>query len=199
MRSLEIISGLSIDTLGSQVFSSGLDPQGLGVILQRAYMILTLFYIPVAILWWCSRPVFVALGQEDYISEWSCRFLRTLIPGGLGYILFETTKKYLQAQGLCPTSQNTDSRNHACIQLCSYHHLPNQHCLELSLRIYLQIRSSWSTRSNRNYILAILLPLNPLREIRRGRRPMGRMVKTCFPRMVNIYTIGTYGNINGWN
>jgi MATE family, multidrug and toxin extrusion protein len=87
------------DTLGSQVYASGLDPYGLGVILQRAYMILTLFYIPIAVLFWFSEPVFMALGQEDFISEWSCKFLRTLIPGGLGYILFETTKKYFQAQG----------------------------------------------------------------------------------------------------
>jgi multidrug resistance protein, MATE family len=88
------------DTLGSQVYSSGIDPYGLGVILQRAYMILSLFYLPIAALWWFSEPVFLALGQEAFIAEWSCKFLRTLIPGGLGYILFETTKKYLQAQGL---------------------------------------------------------------------------------------------------
>src|ERR1700736_1165379 len=83
----------ALDTLGSQVYTSGLDPFGLGVILQRAYMILTLLYIPVAVLFLFSQPVFVALGQDDYISEWSCKFLRILIPGGLGYIGFEATKK----------------------------------------------------------------------------------------------------------
>jgi MATE family multidrug resistance protein len=88
------------------VYSSGIDPIGLGVILQRAYIILSLFYIPIALLWWFSQPIFVALGQEPYISEWSCKFLRTLIPGGLGYILFETTKKYLQAQGPPPPASH---------------------------------------------------------------------------------------------
>jgi len=87
------------DTLGSQVYASGIDPYGLGVILQRAYIILSIFYIPFACLWWFSEPVFIALGQEDYIAERSCKFLQMLIPGGWGYILFETTKKYLQAQG----------------------------------------------------------------------------------------------------
>jgi multidrug resistance protein, MATE family len=62
-------------------------------------MILSLLYVPVAVLWWFSKPIFVALGQEEFISEWSCNFLRVLIPGGLGYIMFETTKKYFQAQG----------------------------------------------------------------------------------------------------
>jgi multidrug resistance protein, MATE family len=89
--------------LGSQVYASGIDPQGLGVILQRGYIILTLFYIPIGILFWFSKPVFLALGQEEFISEWSCKFLRLLIPGGLGYIYFETTKKYLQAQGFSPS------------------------------------------------------------------------------------------------
>ena len=87
------------DTLGSQVYTSGIDPYGLGVILQRAYIILSIVYIPFAFLWWFSEPIFIAFGQEEYIAEWSCKFLRTLIPGGWGYILFETTKKYLQAQG----------------------------------------------------------------------------------------------------
>jgi len=60
--------------------------------------VLTAFYVPVAILWACSAPVFRLLGQEEYICVESAKFLTALIPGGLGYVYFEAMKKYLQAQ-----------------------------------------------------------------------------------------------------
>lgn len=87
----------AIDTLASASFTGSKNKHDLGIILQRAFFVLGLFYIPVAILWVCSEPVFKALGQEDYIARESSRFLSVLIPGGLGYIYFECLKKYLQA------------------------------------------------------------------------------------------------------
>lgn len=90
----------AIDTLASASFTGSKNKHDLGIILQRAFAILTLFYVPVAILWLCSEPVFRALGQEDYIARDSSKFLCVLIPGGLGYIYFECMKKYLQAQGI---------------------------------------------------------------------------------------------------
>lgn len=87
----------AIDTLASASFTGSKNKHDLGIILQRAFFVLTLFYIPVAILWICSQPVFKALGQEDYIARDSSKFLCILIPGGLGYIYFECMKKYLQA------------------------------------------------------------------------------------------------------
>lgn len=89
----------AIDTLASASFTGSKNKHDLGVILQRSLLVLGLMYIPVAILWLCSEPVFRALGQEDYLSRDSARFLSVLIPGGLGYIYFECLKKYLQAQG----------------------------------------------------------------------------------------------------
>ena len=90
----------ALDTLCSSTFTGSKNPHDLGVLLQRAFIVLGLFYIPVAILWFCSEPVFKALGQEDQLSRDSARFLWCLIPGGLGYVYFEAMKKYLQAQGL---------------------------------------------------------------------------------------------------
>lgn len=89
----------AIDTLASTSFTGSKDPHALGVILQRSFIVLGLFYVPVAVLWICSEPVFNALGQEDYIARDSAKFLTVLVPGGLGYIYFEAMKKYLQAQG----------------------------------------------------------------------------------------------------
>ncbi|KXT06520.1 hypothetical protein AC578_6098 [Pseudocercospora eumusae] len=90
----------AIDTLASASFTGSKNKHDLGIILQRALFVLTLFYIPLAILWLCSEPVFKLLGQEDYIARDSSRFLTILIPGGFGYIYFECMKKYLQAQGI---------------------------------------------------------------------------------------------------
>ena len=59
-------------------------------------------YVPIAIIWIFSEPLFLALGQDPQISRDSARFLSCLVPGGLAYIYFEATKKYLQAQGPNP-------------------------------------------------------------------------------------------------
>ena len=89
----------ALDTLASSSFTGSKNPHDLGVLLQRGFIVLTAFYVPVAILWACSAPVFRLLGQEEYICVDSAKFLTALIPGGLGYIYFEAMKKYLQAQG----------------------------------------------------------------------------------------------------
>ncbi|KIM99856.1 hypothetical protein OIDMADRAFT_104690 [Oidiodendron maius Zn] len=88
----------ALDTLASSSYTGSQNPHDLGILLQKAFIVLTLFYIPIAILWACSEPVFRILGQEEYICIQSARFLTALIPGGLGYIYFESIKKYLQAQ-----------------------------------------------------------------------------------------------------
>jgi MATE family multidrug resistance protein len=89
----------AIDTLASASFTGSRNRHDLGTILQRAFVVLFFFYVPVAGLWVCSEPLFVALGQEDYIARDAARFLSVLAPGGLGYVYFEALKKYLQAQG----------------------------------------------------------------------------------------------------
>lgn len=88
----------ALDTLASSTFTSGGNKHDVGILLQRGFIVLTLFYIPVAVIWIASEPLFRALGQSEQLSRDSAKFLTCLIPGGLGYIYFETMKKYLQAQ-----------------------------------------------------------------------------------------------------
>lgn len=90
----------AIDTIASASFTGSKNKHDLGIILQRAFFVLTIFYIPIVVLWIFSGPVFNALGQEEYICRDGSKFLLVLIPGGLAYIYFECMKKYLQAQGL---------------------------------------------------------------------------------------------------
>ncbi len=101
----------AIDTIASATFTGSRNKHDLGIILQRSFIILFLFYIPVVIVWIFAEPVFNALGQEAYLARDAARFLWVLIPGGLGYIYFEAMKKYLQAQGkFCrPPSANVVS------------------------------------------------------------------------------------------
>ncbi|BFZ65495.1 ethionine resistance protein [Saitoella coloradoensis] len=90
----------ALDTLASQAYGSGGDPRRLGILLQRGLIVLTAMYIPIAFLWWNVAPVLRFLHQEVELADDTQRFLRALIPGGLGYIYFEAGKKYLQAQGI---------------------------------------------------------------------------------------------------
>lgn len=96
----------AIDTLASASFTGSKNKHDLGVILQRSFLVLGVMYIPIAILWLCSEPVFKALGQEAYLARDASKFLSVLIPGGLGYIYFECLKKYLQAQGMSAAGYN---------------------------------------------------------------------------------------------
>ncbi|KAL4974746.1 MATE efflux family protein [Aspergillus desertorum] len=89
----------ALDTLASSSFT-GSDKRNLGILLQRGFFVLGLFYLPVAVLWVFSEKVFLLLGQDEDLSRDSARFLTALIPGGLGYVYFELLKKFLQAQGI---------------------------------------------------------------------------------------------------
>lgn len=90
----------ALDTLCSSSFTGSKNPHDIGILLQRAFIVLGLFYIPMAVLWIFSEPVFKLLGQDDRLSRDSAKFLQCLVPGGLGYIYFECMKKFLQAQGV---------------------------------------------------------------------------------------------------
>ena len=90
----------ALDTLASSTFTGSADKRDLGILLQRAVFVLSLFYLPVALLFSFSEPVFRLLGQDADLSRNTAKFLVCLIPGGLGYIYFEATKKFLQAQGM---------------------------------------------------------------------------------------------------
>ncbi|KAI5457586.1 mate-domain-containing protein [Mariannaea sp. PMI_226] len=90
----------ALDTLASSSFTASKDKGHLGILLQRGLFVLTGFYSIVVVIWCFSEHIFRALGQEDFICVQSSRFLQVLAPGGLGYIWFESMKKFLQAQGI---------------------------------------------------------------------------------------------------
>jgi MATE family multidrug resistance protein len=89
----------ALDTLASSSYTGSANKHDLGILLQRGLVVLSGFYAVVAVVWAFSEPLFRALVREEYICVQSAMFLRCLIPGGLGYVWFESMKKFLQAQG----------------------------------------------------------------------------------------------------
>jgi MATE family multidrug resistance protein len=85
----------ALDTLASSTFTGSKNKHDLGVLLQRSFIILGLFYVPVAILWIFSEHLFKALGQDAQLSRDSAKFLTCLIPGGLGYVSSLSTSLYM--------------------------------------------------------------------------------------------------------
>lgn len=70
-----------IDTLCSQSWTASDDPHEIGVLLQRAYLVLLLLFVPVAVLWIFVEPVLLFLGQEPILSQMTQTFLRYLVIG----------------------------------------------------------------------------------------------------------------------
>jgi hypothetical protein len=86
------------DALGSKAFTGEADKSMIGVYLQKCLISMTIGYIPVALLWCFIGPVLVACGQPHDLAYGTQTFLRCLTPCGLGYIYFESMKKFLQCQ-----------------------------------------------------------------------------------------------------
>lgn len=90
----------AIDTLASASFSASNDKTKVGLILQRAAIVLGVMYIPFAILWFYCAGFLRLLKQEEELADSVQDFLRVLIPGGIFYVAFEAQKKFLQAQNI---------------------------------------------------------------------------------------------------
>lgn len=194
----------AIDTLASASFTGSKNKHDLGIILQRSFIVLFLFYIPIAIMWFCSAPLFRALGQEEYIARDSARFLSVLAPGGLGYIYFEAMKKYLQAQGtekqLCYTlSLSNKHRNYATRNVRSSHHLAVKRGSELPFRLHLEYGFTRSTTSHWYRLLGVILPARCLRTIRRRFRVLGRLESQVLTEHVDVRALGFPRSYPRWH
>ncbi|KAI9661361.1 MAG: hypothetical protein M1831_003094 [Alyxoria varia] len=134
----------AIDTLASANFTGNKgNPKELGTILQRAFIVLGAFYVPVAGIVWCvfGEKLLVALHQEPWLAKEARKFLVVLAPGGLGYIYFEALKKYLQAQRIMRpgtyvllfTSLLNAGLNYALIHGIPAPHNPSNRLFELGI------------------------------------------------------------------
>ncbi|PHH81576.1 hypothetical protein CDD82_462 [Ophiocordyceps australis] len=95
------IQGLatSLDTLCAQAYGSG-EKHLIGRYCQRMTTFLFCLLVPISVLWLCSEPIVIHVVADAQAAHLTSLYLRTLLFAVPGYIVFETGKRFLQAQGL---------------------------------------------------------------------------------------------------
>ncbi|KAG7191735.1 uncharacterized protein KQ657_002871 [Scheffersomyces spartinae] len=99
--SFAVFEGMAtaLDTLCPQAYGAG-NYELVSLHVQRVTLVSLILYIPFAILWWFSQPLLSLIIEELEVVELTTLFLRIMILGGPAYIMFETGKRFLQAQGI---------------------------------------------------------------------------------------------------
>ncbi|CCH44185.1 Multidrug resistance protein [Wickerhamomyces ciferrii] len=87
-----------LDTLCPQAFGAG-KYHLVGSYLQRCVAICFLIALPLMVLFYHSNAILKYIVPEPVIGEMAQSYLRTISVGLPGYILFENSKRFLQAQG----------------------------------------------------------------------------------------------------
>ena len=93
----------SLDTLCAQAYGSG-KKKLVGLQMQRMVYFLWLVTIPIGIIWLCAEMILLRIVPEEEVAELAGLYLRVILIGAPGYALFESGKRYLQAQGLFSAS-----------------------------------------------------------------------------------------------
>ncbi|KAJ6444481.1 Multi antimicrobial extrusion protein [Purpureocillium lavendulum] len=89
----------SLDTLCAQAYGSG-HKHLVGLQCQRMATFLLCLSAPVAVLWLFSEGILVYIVPDPESARLSSLYLKVMIFGIPGIVLFETGKRFLQAQGL---------------------------------------------------------------------------------------------------
>lgn len=87
----------SVDTLSSQAYGSG-SYKLVGLIAQRAVVLLTLLCLPVLVVWWFIGDILIACKQDPEISLMAGQYVWTLAYSLFAISWFEVLKKYLICQ-----------------------------------------------------------------------------------------------------
>ncbi|KAL9098619.1 MAG: hypothetical protein Q9163_005754 [Psora crenata] len=93
----------SLDTLCAQAYGSGRKTL-VGLQTQRMVYFLWSITIPIGAVWICADLILMKIVPEKGVAVLAGRYLKILLIGAPGYACFESTKRYLQAQGLFSAS-----------------------------------------------------------------------------------------------
>lgn len=88
----------SLDTLCAQAYGSG-RKKLVGLNLQRMVFFLWVCTVPIAVVWFFSEDILVKVIPEEEVAILAGRYLRILILGAPAYACWESSKRYVQAQG----------------------------------------------------------------------------------------------------
>ncbi|CDO91837.1 unnamed protein product [Kluyveromyces dobzhanskii CBS 2104] len=90
----------SLDTLCPLAYGSG-NHYSVGVHMQRCIMFSLTVFVPFGFIWWWSEPLLtLVMPHEPELIHMAAKFLRVSILGAPAYIIFESLKRFLQAQGI---------------------------------------------------------------------------------------------------
>uniref|UniRef100_A0A060T8Q2 ARAD1D09042p n=1 Tax=Blastobotrys adeninivorans TaxID=409370 RepID=A0A060T8Q2_BLAAD len=88
-----------LDTLCPQAFGAG-HPHQVGMYFQKCVMLILACFVPIAVLWVFSEPLIAFLVSDREVAHLAALYLRTIVIGAPGYVLFECGKRFVQAQGI---------------------------------------------------------------------------------------------------
>ncbi|KAJ5965164.1 Multi antimicrobial extrusion protein [Penicillium vulpinum] len=100
-----VYSGLatSLDTLCAQAYGSG-KRKLVGLQMLRMVYFLWVITIPIMVLWYFSDHLLAKIIPEKEVAEMAGLYLKIALLGTPGFALFESGKRYLQAQGVFSAS-----------------------------------------------------------------------------------------------
>lgn len=93
----------SLDTLCAQAYGSG-RKELVGLHVQRCLLLLAIIMMPVLVIWLNTESLMLALKQDPEIAKLSGQYMKVAVLGAPGFAIFETLKRFLQAQGLMTAS-----------------------------------------------------------------------------------------------
>lgn len=97
---LAVYQGMStsLDSFCSQAYGAG-KPLNVGLYFQRCSLMMLAFTIfPLAFIWWFSGSILKMMVPDEELAIMAQTYLRIVTFGAPGLLLFETGKRYLQAQ-----------------------------------------------------------------------------------------------------
>ncbi|KAH3667903.1 hypothetical protein WICMUC_005181 [Wickerhamomyces mucosus] len=96
-----IFEGMStaLDTLCPQAFGSG-DFHTVGIHFQRCTILSLILYIPFGGVWWYSGDILALIISDSKVVTLAGMYQKYTLPSVPAFIVFETLKRFLQAQGI---------------------------------------------------------------------------------------------------
>ena len=93
----------SLDTLCSQAFGAG-RKKVVGLQMQRMVYFLWTVTIPIGLVWFFADKILLKIVPEKEVAALAGLYLKVVLLGAPGYALFESGKRFVQAQGLFSAS-----------------------------------------------------------------------------------------------
>jgi MATE family multidrug resistance protein len=90
---------VGIDPLIAQAHGAG-DGRAVGEAGQRGLLLALALSVPIAIAWWCTEAVLLAVGQEPALARDAQVFARVQIPSIPLFLAYSALRQYLQCRGI---------------------------------------------------------------------------------------------------